>query len=418
MSKKKQIDIELAIRLYRDEKKSSPEVSRIVGCSVQTLLCHLRDAGVVIRGSSDLKIKVDFETLRYEYEDLKMSTIEIADKHSMSPVSVWQRLYRHGIKMRNREESCTNRKIPTSEYQIICDYYQKNKDKNCSDIAKDYGVHSSTISNILKQNGIVVDRTGPRSKTYKGGITPLHTRIRNCEKSEFWRRACMERDEYKCRITGKTGQLHVHHYPVSFSKLFNAFLSLHQNLNPINDSDKLFELAQEYQPFWDIDNGMTVSETMHDRLHSNNGITDEELIELHDKGWSCQRISKHFGKSLSFVRSRFLAIGQSRRPPGSYSGGRNPITKEIESGVLESYLKGETTRTIINRYHISSSTMYNILKNNNIMPGNRRRSTESIARQQSDRVRQLNSYGVTVQEMARMYDVSDTTIRNILKEAN
>lgn len=413
---KKKIDIKTAIRLYRDEGKSTTEVSKIVGCAVQTLIVRLREAGVTIRSCGESHQKIDFETVRHEYEDLDMSTPDIATKHQMSSSSVWQRLVRGGVQMRDRKEearkACTT--ILVSDHLSICERYKTNKEESCSDIAKDYYVHKTTIASILKQNGIVPEHKGARIKSYKGGITKLHTRIRNCEKAKFWQRACMERDEYKCRITGDTGSLQVHHYPTQFSKMFNTFIAENSHLNPISDCDELFSLSQDYDIFWDIDNGMTVTQEMHKKLHIHNGIKNEELIALHDQGWSCQRISKHFGKSLSFVRARFLAIDEERKSVGFYNKIRSEISEKTQTGVLEAYIRGDVVRQICNRYDIASSTLYKILRDNKIVPGNRKKSVESKARQESNRVHQLQKAGVTIQELARMYEVSDTTIRNIL----
>ncbi len=413
----KQIDIEKAIRLYRDEKRNTPEVSKAVGCSVQTLITRLRDYGIEIRSAGESRRKVDFETIRHEYEDLEMSTTSIACKHEMNAVSIWERLIRGGVSMRDQKEESikANSKIPESEYKGICKRYTTNENESCSDIAKDYNVCKSTIATILRKNGIIPEHQGARIKSYKGGITKLHTRIRHCEKAEFWRRACMERDCYKCRITGEKDSLQVHHYPLQFSKIFNKFLADHSDLNPILDCDELFLLSQDHEPFWDINNGMTVTSKMHKKLHTHNGIKDDELTILHDKGWSCQRISRHFGKSLSFFRARFLAIGQSRRSVGFYNKVRSEISVETQSGVLEAYLRGDTVREINNRYSIASSTLYKILRDNNIVPGNRKKSTKSKALEEKDRVIKLAKAGVTIPELARMYEVSDTTIRNILK---
>lgn len=355
--------------------------------------------------------------MRHEYEDLEMSTTDIAKKHQMRSSSVWERLVKGGVQMRDQKEETikANTKILISEHAVICERYNTNKYESCADIAKDYGVAKGTIATILKKNDIIPEHNGARIKSYKGGITKLHTRIRNCENTEFWRRACMERDNYKCRISGETGKLEVHHYPKQFSKMFNAFLAKNPNLNPISDCDKLFCLAQDYDPFWDIDNGMTVTEEIHKKLHMHNGIKDEELITLHNQGWSCQKISKYFGKSLSFVRARFIAIGEKRKSVGFYNKTRSEISEEIQTGVLEAYVRGDVVRQICNRYEIASSTLYKILRDNGVIPGNRKKSTESKALQESDRVCTLNKSGVTVQELARMYEVSDTTIRNILK---
>lgn len=414
---RKKIDIEKAIRLYVNENKHTPEISRVVGCSVQTLIIRLRENGVKIRTSGEAKRKIDFETIRHEYEDLGMSTGTIAKKHGMSMSSIWKRLSSNGAQMRDQKESIirANTKIPASEHLIICERYKTNKHESCNDIAFDYNVHKTTIANILKKNGIMLEHEGARIKSYKGGITKLHNRIRHCEKAVFWRKACMERDNYQCRISTDTEQLEVHHYPRTFSKIFNTFLVDNDGLDPVSDCDELFDLSQDYELFWDTDNGMTVTADMHKKLHTNNSITNEELVVLYDQGWSCKRISQYFGKSSSFVRARFMSIDKDRKPAGFYNQQRSAISEEIQSGVLKAYVRGDVVRRICKQYKIASSTLYKILKNKNIVPGDRKKHIESKALQDKDRVISLNKSGVNIQELARMYEVSDTTIRNILK---
>jgi len=265
MPARKDIDMNLAIRLYRDEKLSTPKVSKIVGCCVQTLITRLRDFGVEIRPNGWDKQKIDFETLRHEYEDLVLSTPKIAERHGFNPNSVWERLVKGGVQMRDRKEEATkaNTKIPLSEHPTICQRYRTNKHESCSDIAIDYGVHKTTIGNILISNGINPEHFGARIKSYKGGITPLHTRIRHCEKGMIWRRACMERDDYTCQETGQRGgKLEVHHVK-RFSEILEEFLSLNSDLDPVNDCDSLFDISQRYDPFWDVNNGQTLSEEFH-----------------------------------------------------------------------------------------------------------------------------------------------------------
>ncbi len=84
---RKEIDIELAIKLYADYKLPSTYVSKQVGCSVQTLIVRLRENAIQIRTNTDYKAKVDFEIIKNEYES-GMSTTDIANKHNMNPVSI------------------------------------------------------------------------------------------------------------------------------------------------------------------------------------------------------------------------------------------------------------------------------------------------------------------------------------------
>lgn len=266
---RKSIDIDKAIRLYRDENLPTTQVSVLVGCCVQTLITRLREADVEIRSNGWDKQKIDFETLRHEYEDLGMSTTVIANKHKMNAVSVWERLVKGCVQMRDRKEEATkaNTKIPRSEHQAICERYKTNKGESCSDIAANYGVHKTTIAAILKSSGIDPEHCGARIKSYKGGITPLHTRIRHCEKGTIWRRTCMERDNYICQETGQRGgKLEVHHIK-RFSTILEEFLHLNSDLDPVNDCDSLFDISQRYDPFWDTNNGLTLSEEFHQTTH-------------------------------------------------------------------------------------------------------------------------------------------------------
>ena len=270
MSHRKWIDIKKAIRLYRDERLPTTKVSKIIGCSIQTLITRLREKGVEIRSNGNHMEKCDFDTLRYEYEVLGFSISKIARRHDMGSPSVWERLVKGGVQMRDRKEEAikANTRIPSSEHPTICQRYRINKNESCSDIATDYGVHKTTIADILKANGIIPEHFGARIKSYKGGITPLHTRIRNCEKAQIWKRACMKRDDYTCCISGvRGGKLEVHHLK-SFSQIFEEFLYLNSDLDPEKDCDTLFDLAQEYPPFWDISNGITLSTKIHDALHA------------------------------------------------------------------------------------------------------------------------------------------------------
>lgn len=415
---KKKIDIGLAIRLYKDQKKSAMETSKIVGCSTQTLINNLREHGIDIRTNGYWNEKATFEQLKYDYIDLKMSLTEIAEKYKMSPSSILERLNKNGIKLRNQKEALFEaiHKIPLEEHQKICNLYLNDKTQNCGKIARQYMVHRSTISGILKKNNIIPENDGSRNPAYKGGITPLHTKIRNCEKAEFWKRACLERDEYKCKISGINQNLQVHHYPLTFSEIFTNFLREYSDLNPLTNSDKLFELSQNYEPFWDIDNGITISEEMHKKLHTTKGISDEEILSLYDKGWSCQKISEYFGKSRGFALARLRSIGHERRSVGFYNSNRCEITEEDAKLILESYIKNDKIKDICEKFNISYPKLYSILKENNISPGNRRRDQRSDATKEPEKVIKLYQAGATVLQLAKMYEVSDTTIRNILKD--
>jgi len=361
-----QIDIHEAVRLYRDEGLPSTKVSKIVGCSVQTLINRLRRHGVEIRKNGYDKEKLSFETMKREYES-GMSCPQIAKKHKMSQVSIWNRLKRGGVQMRDRKEearkACT--KIQIYEHTKIIQRY-KNEPVTCSDIARDYKVHKSTIADILKKHGIKPDEIqGRRHHNWKGGITPLHSQIRNCEKAQQWKRACMERVDYTCQITGERGgKLHVHH-KMLFSTILKQFLS---------SGGSTLEEALEYKPFWDINNGITITEKQHNKTHGINAKEEERppkapkkeidmdlAMWLYSEGQTATAVAKIVGCSTSVLLERLREADVDIRHFSTYKKG----CCEIES-LVQQYLSGSTTKELSQKYSVSQNAISKRLKKHGV----------------------------------------------------
>lgn len=285
MAERKYIDIEKAIHLYQDLGWPTTKTSKAVGCSVQTLIVRLRERGVIIRSNGNHMLKVSLDVIKAEYES-GMSTIEIAKKHNMNAVSVWERLKKNGVKIRDRKEAADKRrKILLLEHSKICERYKNGE--NAGEIARDMGCGKTTIIDILHANGIHPGKaTGERVKhLWKGGITELHNRIRHCEKGRHWIRDCMKRDDYTCAITGVRGKkLNVHHKK-EFSKIYEEFLQKYAHLDPIIDCEQLFNLSQDHEEFWDVENGISICKEIHQMMHTQSEDKLKALrLELRRKG--------------------------------------------------------------------------------------------------------------------------------------
>ena len=100
---------------------------------------------------------------------------------------------------------------------------------------------------------------------WKGGISSLRERIYCSDKHEQWRLAVFERDNFTCQNCGdKTGNnLNAHHNIKSFHKIIEEFLKEYDQFSPIEDKETLVRLATKYQPFWDVDNGLTYCKRCH-----------------------------------------------------------------------------------------------------------------------------------------------------------
>jgi 5-methylcytosine-specific restriction endonuclease McrA len=70
--------------------------------------------------------------------------------------------------------------------------------------------HSRSISLALKGRKTPWN-TGPRSRTWKGGITPILAKLRKSPAYREWRSAVLTRDGRKCVLCGATGRLDADH---------------------------------------------------------------------------------------------------------------------------------------------------------------------------------------------------------------
>jgi 5-methylcytosine-specific restriction endonuclease McrA len=100
---------------------------------------------------------------------------------------------------------------------------------------------------------------------WKGFITPLTTLIRGSVESIRWRNTVFKRDNYTCQECGdnKGGNLEAHHNIKPFSIVFQEFLNIYSQFSPIEDKETLLRLATTYEPFWEINNGITLCEECH-----------------------------------------------------------------------------------------------------------------------------------------------------------
>ena len=102
-------------------------------------------------------------------------------------------------------------------------YPSEKTRKKMSKARMGYSLSDETKKKIGNAN------SGEKSSFWKGGITPLHLKIRNSVRMKKWREAVFIRDNYTCYICEKRGGvLHPHHlkrfadYPKLRFKLSNG----------------------------------------------------------------------------------------------------------------------------------------------------------------------------------------------------
>ena len=102
-------------------------------------------------------------------------------------------------------------------------------------------------TNQFGENNPMYGMRGCKSPTWQGGKKSLYETIRNCSKYKEWRKLVFKRDNYTCQLCGdnKGGNLNADHI-VPFAMLLQKY-----NVNN-------FEIAENCQALWDINNGRTL----------------------------------------------------------------------------------------------------------------------------------------------------------------
>lgn len=138
------------------------------------------------------------------------------------------------------EAECKECKTYFSILKCIYNRTDRNQGQFCSKQCKDT-FHGKKVS-------------GANHPLWKGGVTPLHNKIRNCKKYEEWRKFIIERDNFTCIECGiRGGVLNVDHI-----KPFSFILKEYQP-NTLEEALSCIE-------FWDFNNGRTLCKRCHNNI--------------------------------------------------------------------------------------------------------------------------------------------------------
>lgn len=138
--------------------------------------------------------------------------------------------------------------------------------------------HSDETRSLISKNHFRA--YGKDNPNWQGGVTDLKTLLRKSKKYKEWQSKVFRRDSFRSVSSGKRGQKWylVSHHIKPFVDLLREFLSLHPGLNLANDIDRaeLVRLAMGYEPFWDVDNGITLLRDEHQLLHRAEGAERDD----------------------------------------------------------------------------------------------------------------------------------------------
>ena len=203
--------------------------------------------------------------LYIEYIKNRKSSIKIANKIGCDKGTILNKLKEFNIEIRTISQALIGH-IQSEESKIKRSITCKSNPTRYWLGKKQSKEHKQKVSRAMKGKIKTLEHIKNQADSLrrrKGGITPLHTLIRKCNKYRDWRVAVFERDNYICQECNiKGGNLEVHHL-YAFSNILKDFITINSNLTIDKGLNILFQLSKKYKPFWNIKNGQTLCEDCH-----------------------------------------------------------------------------------------------------------------------------------------------------------
>lgn len=118
------------------------------------------------------------------------------------------------------------------------------------------GLKDSNETRMLKKQSA---KRGNKNNRWKGGVTSLNHKIRNCFEYRQWRSDVFKRDDYRCVLcnirsgNGVGVYLEADHFPKMFFRIREEY------------KIKTLEEALVCEELWDINNGRTLCRLCHNK---------------------------------------------------------------------------------------------------------------------------------------------------------
>ncbi|MBN2263075.1 MAG: HNH endonuclease [Prolixibacteraceae bacterium] len=147
------------------------------------------------------------DQLKTLYIDKELSLEKVGKLLGVSPTTIYRRLKKHNIKIRNSGE--LNKGKPSGASGKTWKLSEKARNNHrLSLIGKKQSLRHR-INQGLARRGLLAKEKNPN---WRGGITKQNDIVRKSFDYRMWRNLVFERDNYTCQICGKKGGiLHAHH---------------------------------------------------------------------------------------------------------------------------------------------------------------------------------------------------------------
>jgi len=286
------------------------------------------------------------------------SIIEIASHYNVTPQTITNILKNFRFSFKNKKSN--NVKITKDQSKEIVSSYKKDKSaSNLQKLAKDYGVTTATIRNVLK-----------RSKVYKSTNKP-HVKLSEAKKLEMIQRY---RD-------GKSGRDIAEEFGVSYQHVYDVLKRQSVDRRKITDYDRAYKVP--------------VAEHC-------------KIVKKYNEGVSGNVLAQEYDVSISLI---FQILGKNDvevRPV-------QLIQADEYDNIINMYtVKKMSTCRIGKEYNVHANTIYAILKKLKVKM--RPKWFKKILPNKYPRIIERYKKGDAIEKIARAYSVTPNSIKYILEK--
>ena len=133
---------------YTNKRLSSTEIGKIFSCNFATILNRLREFGIPIRGTSDVrKLNIEEKQLQILYTNKKLSSVEIGKMFNCNSTTICSRLRKFGIPIRPHKPEINRAEL----YNLYI-----TKQMSSIEIGRMFNCSCSTVCERLREFGIPV----------------------------------------------------------------------------------------------------------------------------------------------------------------------------------------------------------------------------------------------------------------------
>jgi len=233
-------------QMYWDQGMTQPEIAETIGVVTRTVWYWMQKYGIESRTCSEAQFGAvnipSVKELKHMYLEKGMSSYKIAKEFGVDSGTIRNLITRNNIELRTKSESHLVGTHMLSEEELYQMYWEMEMSQY--DIAKELGVCQTVVGSWMKNYGIELRtiseaHSGEKNGVWRGGISsePYCHKFNN-----KFKEAVRKRDDYTCQLCGREQllggrKLSIHHIHYDKENCYPDVVALCNSCHSITTSE-------------------------------------------------------------------------------------------------------------------------------------------------------------------------------------